>query len=77
MSPTQKAAFAAASGIQPSALSFDIRLFVGGIALIFSLLVLAGLMHLLNSNSAWDKTIFGISIFGLAFTLMMIFIYIA
>lgn len=70
-------AFYAGSGVPAHALSFDIRLMVGGVAILCALLILVGLMHLLNSNSAWDKLIFSISLFGLTFILMMVFMYIA
>lgn len=77
MNPTQTAAFFAASGVHADGLSFDIRLFVGGIALIISVLLIAGLTHLLNSDRPNEKQQFLFGIFGLAFTLMMIFVYIA
>jgi hypothetical protein len=77
MNPTQLDAFYNASGIHANGLSFDIRLFVGGVAIILSVLILVGLVHHLNSDSASDKSMFGLGIFGLMFTLSMIFIYIA
>lgn len=77
MSPEQQAAFSAAAGISSNVLTFWIRLLVGGVAIICTLLVLIGLIHYLNSNSGWDKNIFITSLFGLAFVLMMIFIFVA
>jgi len=77
MNAQQQEAFYAASGLHASGLSFDVRLFVGGIALIIAVLILAGLMHLLDSQSPWDKFVFVLSIFGLSFALMLIFIYVA
>jgi hypothetical protein len=77
MSPEQKAAFLAASGISTTMLTFWIRLLVGGVAIICALLILIGLIHYLNSNSGWDKNIFIISLFSLAFVLTMIFVFVA
>jgi hypothetical protein len=77
MTDVQKEAFYQASGFTTSGLTFDIRLLVGGIAIICSILILIGLVHLLNSNSPWDKNIFFLSLFALAFSLMLIFVYIA
>jgi len=77
MTPEQSSAFASASGFQPSALTFDMKLMVGGVAIIVSLLILAGLMHLLDSHSSWDKTLFVLSVCTLSFVLMLIFIYVA
>lgn len=77
MNATQEAAFTAASGFSASSLSFDIKLLVGGITLIGSLIILSGLMQLLNSNSAWDKNLFILSLLGLSFVVMLIFMTIA
>ena len=77
MTSAQTAAFYAGSHMSAKGLSFDIRLMVGGIALLCAVFILSGLMHLLDSNAAWDKTIFVLCLFGLTFILMMIFIYIA
>ena len=77
MDPKQLAAFFNASGVHAEGLSFDIRLFVGGIALIMSVVLIAGLTHLLNSDRPNEKQQFLFGILGLAFTLMMIFVYIA
>ncbi|HEX4044062.1 MAG TPA: hypothetical protein VHZ76_00160 [Gammaproteobacteria bacterium] len=77
MSPKQQDAFYAASGLHANGLNFDVRLFVGGITLIIAVLILAGLMHLLDSGSPWDKMVFFLSVFGLSFVLMLIFIYVA
>lgn len=77
MTPTQKQAFFDASGMHASGLTFDIRLIAGSVALICALIILVGLMHYLHSDAVWDKHIFVVSIFALAFVLMMIFIYIA
>ena len=75
MNSTQEEAFNAASGFHAVALSFDIKLLVGGVTLVCAVLILVGLMHLLNSNSAWDKTLFMLSLFSLSFVVMLIFIY--
>lgn len=77
MTPTQEEAFNAAAGFHAAGLSFDLKLFVGGITLVCAVFILIGLMHLLNSNSAWDKTVFLISLFGLSFVVMLLFMYIA
>lgn len=77
MTPAQEQAFNSASGFHAAALSFDLKLLVGGVALICAVLILVGLMHLLNSNSAWDKSVFLLSLFGLSFVLMLLFMYIA
>lgn len=77
MTSQQEEAFYAASGFHASSISTEIRLLVGVIAIIVALLVLAGLMHLLDSASPWDKFIFMLSIFGLSFVLMLIFIYLS
>ena len=77
MTPGQQQAFYEASGFHASSLSFDFKLFVGGLSLICAVLILAGLMHLLNSTSPWDKMIFVLSVFALSFVLMMIFAYVA
>ncbi len=77
MTPAQQQAFYDAAGFHSSSLTFDLKLFVGGSALICAVLILTGLMHLLNSNGPWDKMIFVMSIFALSFILMMIFAYVA
>ena len=77
MTQTQQDAFLAASGFHASNLSFDIRLFVGGITILCAVGILVGLMHLLNSHSAWEKSLFLINVFALSFVLMMIFTYCA
>jgi hypothetical protein len=73
MTSSQQQAFYDASGFHAAHLSFDIKLFVGGVALVCSIFILTGLMHLLNSNSPWDRVIFMVSIFALSFVLMLIF----
>lgn len=77
MTEIQQQAFYDAAGFYASSLSFDVRLFAGGFTIVCAILILAGLMHLLNSNSSWDKTVFILSIFGLSFVVMLLFIYIA
>jgi len=77
MTSDQEAAFLAASGIHADKLTFAIRLLVGGTAILCAVLILIGLMHLLDSNSSWDKMLFIICLLGLSFVMMMIFIYIA
>ena len=77
MSSAQQAAFYAASGIHTSSLTLLTRLAVGGVAILCCVLVLIGLMRLLDTNTAYDKAVFLMSIFGMSFVLMMIFIYIA
>lgn len=77
MTPEQEQAFYDAAGFHASSISFDIKLFVGGIAIICSVFIIVGLMHLLNTNISWDKMIFLISIFALSFILMLIFTYCA
>jgi hypothetical protein len=77
MTPEQKTAFYDGSGLHASGMIFDIRMLVGGVALICCLIILVGLMHYINSNSGWDKSVFLLSIFMLCFILMVIFIYIA
>jgi hypothetical protein len=77
MTPEQQQAFYDAAGFHASSLGFDLKLFVGGTALIGAIFILTGLMHLLNSNGPWDKMIFMISVFALSFILMMIFAYVA
>lgn len=77
MSPEQQQAFLDAAGFHVDSINFDIKLFVGGIALICTLFILVGLMHLLNTNTPWDKMTFLLSIFALSFVLMLIFTYCA
>jgi hypothetical protein len=77
MSPTQEETFNAASGFHAASLSFDIKLLVGGVVLVSALFILGGLMQLLNSNSAWDKHVFLISLLGLSFVVMLLFLFIA
>jgi hypothetical protein len=77
MTPAQAQAFQDAAGFAASGLRFEIRLMVGGLALVCALFILVGLMHLLNSNEPWDKMMFLLSIFGLSFILMLIFTYCA
>lgn len=77
MTPTQAQAFQEGAGFAAQSLSFEIKLLVGSFALVCALFILAGLMHLLNSNQPWDKMMFLLSIFGLSFVLMLIFTYCA
>jgi len=77
MTADQEQAFYEAAGFHASSLSFDMKLFVGGLSIVSALCILAGLMHLLNTASPWDKTIFMMSLFALSFILMMIFAYVA
>ena len=77
MSNSLSDAFYTASGIHADSLTMEIRLLVGGIAILSTLLVLVGLIQLLDTNSVADKVVFLICLFGLMFALMMIFIYIA
>ena len=77
MTADQEQAFYEAAGFHASSLSFDMKLFVGGLSIVGALCILAGLMHLLNTASPWDKTIFMMSLFALSFILMMIFAYVA
>ncbi len=77
MNPEQQAAFFSASGIHSGTLVFWIRLLVGGFAIIGAVLILIGLLHYLDSNSSWDKNTFILSLFALAFVLMMIFTFVA
>jgi hypothetical protein len=77
MTPAQAQAFQDAAGFAASSLSFQVKLMVGGLAIVCALFILAGLMHLLNSNEPWDKMMFMLSVFGLSFILMLIFTYCA
>lgn len=77
MTPAQQQSFQDAAGFTASLFSGEIKLFVGGIALVCALFILVGLMHLLNSSDAYDKVIFLVSIFALSFILMLIFTYCA
>lgn len=77
MTPAQAQSFQDGAGFAASSLSFEIKLMVGGIALVCALFILVGLMHLLNSNAAWDKIMFMLSVFALSFILMLIFTYCA
>lgn len=77
MTPEQQQAFSDAAGFSASTLSAEIKLLVGGITLICALFILAGLMHLLNSNAPWDKMMFMISVMSLSFILMLVFSYCA
>ena len=77
MNATSQQAFLDAAGISASALSFNLRLLVGGLMLVVAVLILGGLMHLLDSASAWDKMMFFLSVMALSFITMMVFIYIA
>lgn len=77
MTGAQEQAFNAAAGFHASSLTLLVRLGVGGVAILCAVLVLIGLIRLLDTNSAWDKAVFLICIMGLAFSLMMIFIYLA
>ncbi len=77
MTPDQQAAFLAASGIKANSLIFLIRLLVGGVAVICAIFILVGLLHYLDAGTAWDKNTFILSVFMLAFVLMMIFAFAA
>lgn len=77
MTPEQQHAFYEASGFHASSISFDIKLFVGGMSVVCAVGILVGLMHLLDSASPWDKMMFLLSLFGLSFILMLIFTYCA
>jgi len=77
MTPEQQQAFLDAAGFHAGGICFDIKLFVGGISVVCSVFILMGLMHLLNTNSAWDRMIFLISIMMLSFILMLILTYCA
>jgi hypothetical protein len=77
MNPAQQQAFQDAAGFSASHISGEIKLFVGSFAVVCALFILVGLMHLLNSNTPWDKVIFMLSVFALSFILMMIFTYCA
>lgn len=77
MTPIQKQAFYDASGMHVSSTMFLVRLLVGGIAIICAVLILIGLMHLLDSKLAWNKTVFVICLFSLCFFLMLVFAYLA
>ena len=77
MSDAQVQAFYAASGVHVTSLTFCIQLLIGGIAILTSLMILAGLMRLLETNQVWDKVVFLMCLMGLSFVLMLIFIYLA
>lgn len=77
MTPEQVQAFYDGSGLHAKGMVFDIRMLVGGAALICCLIILVGLMHYINSNSSWDKSVFLLSTFVLCLVVMLIFIYIA
>lgn len=77
MTPDQQNAFLAGSGIEAGTLVFVIRLAVGGLAVICAIFILVGLLHYLDSSSSWDHHTFTVSIFILAFILMMIFAFAA
>jgi membrane-bound ClpP family serine protease len=70
-------AFYEAAGFQASSLKFVIKLGVGGVGIFCALMILVGLMHLLNSPSAWDKTVWLLSILGLSFMVMLVFLLIS
>lgn len=77
MTAQQIMVFTQAAGMAPSQLTFYIRLAVGGFAILIGILILVGLMRYLDTDSALDKTVFVLSLFGLVFSLMLIFMYIA
>jgi hypothetical protein len=77
MNPAEQQAFYDAAGFHASHITFDIKLFVGGLAIISALFMLTGLMHLLNTNAPWDRMMFMLNIFMLSFVLMLIFSYCA
>lgn len=77
MTPEQQSAFLAGSGIEAGTLVFMIRLLAGGAAVICAVFILVGLLHYLDSASPWDHNTFTVSLFVLAFILMMIFAFAA
>ena len=77
MTSTQAQAFFEAAGFQASTLQFAIKLWVGSIAIFCALLILAGLLKLLDSTIAWDKTVFLFSLLGLSFFIMLVFIFLS
>jgi hypothetical protein len=77
MTSTQAQAFFEAAGFQAAHLQFQIKLWVGSIALICAVLILGGLLKLLDSSAAWDKTVFLFSLLGLSFFITLVFIYLA
>lgn len=77
MTPEQQQAFYQASGFQAASITWDVRLLVGGLTIICVLLILAGLVHSLSSNSSIDYVTFIASLFALGFIVMMMLIYIA
>lgn len=77
MTSTQAQAFFEAAGFQAASLQFAIKLWVGSIAIFCGVLILAGLMKLLDSTVAWDKTVFLFSLLGLSFFVTLVFICLA
>lgn len=77
MTSTQAQAFFEAAGFQAASLQFAMKLWVGSIAIIGAVLILAGLMKLLHSSAAWDKTVFLLSLLGLSFFITLVFICLA
>jgi hypothetical protein len=77
MTQTQAQAFFEAAGFQASSLQFVVKLWVGGIAIICAVWILAGLLKLLDSSAAWDKTVFLFSLFCLSFFITLVFICLA
>ncbi len=70
-------AFLEAAGFPASRLQFEIKLWVGSIALISAVLLLAGLMKLLQSDEALDKSIFLFGLLCISFFVSLIFISLA
>lgn len=73
-SESQAQAFYDAAGFHAMSLKFAIKLWVGSVAIFCAVLILAGLMHLLHSHSAWDKTVWMLSVLGLSLVVMLVFI---
>lgn len=77
MTTEQADAFCAAAGFAASSLRVSLRLWVGSVALICAVLILAGLFKLLHSPDAWDKTVFLGSLLSLSFWVTLVFITLA
>ena len=77
MNETASQAFLEAAGFPASRLQFEIKLWVGSIAFICAVLLLAGLMKLLHSDNGWDKNVFLFGLLGVSFFISLIFITLA
>lgn len=70
-------AFLAGAGFSASRLQFHIKLWVGSLALISAIVILAGVMKLLHSDASWDKSVFLFALLGISFFVSLILITLA